>query len=69
MEKEFVLQGEYIELYKLLKVMNIAATGGHGKILIEEGEVFLNGKQELRKRAKIRQGDSVAYEDITIKVR
>jgi ribosome-associated protein YbcJ (S4-like RNA binding protein) len=40
MEKEFVLQGEYIELYKLLKVMNIAATGGMVKYLSKRERCF-----------------------------
>ncbi len=69
MEKEYTLTQEYIELYKLLKVTNIAATGGHGKILIEGGEVQLNGEVEYRKRAKIRPGDVVSFESITIVVK
>ena len=56
---EFKLTSEYIELVKLLKLLRIAETGGHAKIMVEEGEVFLNGKQEFRKRAKLRSGDKV----------
>jgi len=57
--REFKLTSEYIELIKLLKLLRIAETGGHAKILVEEGEVFLNGEQEFRKRAKLRPGDEV----------
>ena len=57
--REFQLSSEYIELVKLLKLLRIAQTGGHAKILVENGEVFLNGKQEFRKRAKLRPGDEV----------
>ncbi len=57
--REFKLTSEYIELVKLLKLLRIAETGGHAKILVEEGEVFLNGEQEFRKRAKLRSGDKV----------
>jgi ribosome-associated protein len=57
--REFQLSAEYIELVKLLKLLRIAESGGHAKILVEEGEVFLNGKQEFRKRAKLRSGDRV----------
>lgn len=56
---EFKLTSEYIELLKLLKLLGIAETGGQAKIIVEEGEVFLNGKQELRKRAKLRSGDVI----------
>ena len=51
--------GEYIELIKLLKLLHIAESGGHAKIMVEEGEVKLNGEIEFRKRAKLRPGDLV----------
>ena len=57
--REFKLKSEYIELVKLLKLLGIAETGGHAKILVEEGDVLLNGKPESRKRAKLRAGDKV----------
>lgn len=68
MEREYELKSEYIELYKLLKINRIASTGGHGKIMIEEGEVMLNGVVEFRKRAKIRKGDIIQCEGVSIKV-
>jgi ribosome-associated protein len=55
----FRLTSDYIELVKLLKLLKFAESGGHAKILVEEGEVFLNKKQEFRKRAKLRDGDEV----------
>lgn len=65
---EFKLKGEYIELIKLLKICNIAQTGGHGKILITEGEVLLNGEVETRKRKKIVIGDIIEVEGEKIEV-
>jgi ribosome-associated protein len=59
---EFKLKGEFIELIKLLKICDIAQTGGHGKILITEGEVLLNGEVETRKRKKLYVGDVVEAE-------
>jgi ribosome-associated protein len=58
MEK-FSIKGEFIELIQLLKVLGIAETGGHAKIIVEDGLVKLNGEVELRKRAKLRSGDKV----------
>ncbi len=56
----FNLNGtEYIELIKLLKLLHIAESGGHAKIMVEDGEVKLNGEIEFRKRAKLRSGDMV----------
>ena len=67
--REFKLTTEYIELVKLLKLLRIAESGGHAKIMVEEGDVFLNGVQEFRKRAKLRSGDKVEVmgEEILIK--
>jgi ribosome-associated protein len=56
----FNLNGtEFIELIKLLKLLHFAQSGGHAKIMVEEGEVKLNGEVEYRKRAKLRPGDVV----------
>jgi ribosome-associated protein len=57
--REFKLSSEYIELIKLLKLLRIAETGGHAKVIVEDGEVFLNGLQEFRKRAKLKPGDKI----------
>lgn len=66
--REFKLTTEYIELVKLLKLLQIAQTGGHAKIIVENGEVIRDGKPEFRKRAKLRAGDviEVMGEEITI---
>jgi ribosome-associated protein len=56
----FNLNGaEYIELIKLLKLLHIAESGGHAKMMVQEGEVKLNGETEYRKRAKLRPGYKV----------
>jgi ribosome-associated protein len=57
---KFNLNGaEYIELIKLLKLLRIAESGGQAKMMVEAGEVGLNGQVEFRKRAKLRSGDLV----------
>lgn len=66
--QEFHLTSEYIELVKLLKITGIAETGGHAKILVDEGEVLLNGQPEFRKKAKLRSGDVVEVMEETIKL-
>ena len=55
-----IKQGEeYIELIKLLKVLNIAESGALAQILVTNGEVKRNNVVELRKRAKIRRGETI----------
>jgi ribosome-associated protein len=69
MIQEFNLTSEYIELIKLLKLMGIAETGGHAKMMVDDGEVFLNGQLESRKRAKLRAGDVVELNGLKIIIR
>ena len=59
---------EYIELIKLLKLKEIAQSGGHAKIIVEDGLVTVNGEQEFRKRKKLRAGDIVKLENIRIDI-
>lgn len=59
---------EYIELVKLLKIEQIAQTGGHAKILVEEEQVQVNDTLELRKRRKLRKGDIVVCDSIQIEI-
>ncbi len=66
--QEFQLKSEYIELVKLLKLIGIAETGGHAKILVENGEVIRNGEPELRKRAKLVTGDKIEILGETIRI-
>lgn len=50
---------EYIALIQLLKIVNIAGSGGEAQAMVVSENVRLNGEVELRKRAKIRVGDVV----------
>ncbi|QIA06867.1 RNA-binding S4 domain-containing protein [Draconibacterium halophilum] len=66
--REFQLSSEYIELVKLLKLLRIAQTGGHAKIIVEDGEVVRNGEPEFRKRAKLVKGDVLEIMGESIKI-
>lgn len=50
---------EYVTLNQFLKIAGIAYTGGEGKEMIQEGLVFVNGEQEIRRGRKIRKGDKI----------
>ncbi len=67
--EEFKLEvNEFIELNSLLKVMGLFGTGGMANVAITEGLVKVDGKTELRKRCKIRKGQTVEYGDRKIVV-
>ena len=65
---EFKLDGEYIELIKLIKLLRISESGAQAKIFVEDGIVLRNGEVETRKRAKIRPGDKIEIFDEIIVV-
>ena len=52
---------EPIELYKLLKMEGLVASGGEAKLVISSGEVQVNDEVETRKRKKIIAGDKVSF--------
>lgn len=66
---EFQLRGEYIAVCDLLKLCGLADSGGQGKVMVEQGMVWVDGIQEFRKTAKIRSGQVVEClgERITVK--
>jgi len=64
----YQLENDYIELYKLIKLLDLVDSGGQAKQLIEHGLVLRNGEVETRKRAKIRSGEHIQIGDVTISV-
>ena len=67
--REIEINNEPIELYKLLKVANMLASGGEAKFAIADGLVTVNGEVETRKRKKILVGDTVCFDSETISVK
>lgn len=68
-ETTFELTSEFVELNQLLKLVGLCDSGGAGKNIVASGAVSVDGKQELRKTAKIRSGQSVTLGDVRILVR
>lgn len=64
----YTLTEPYIELHKLIKLLDLVDTGGQAKMLIENGHVFRNGECETRKRAKITKGETITIGDVVIEV-
>lgn len=64
----FELKEEYIELFKLIKVMDLVDSGAQAKFLVADGYVKRNGETELRKRAKIVKGDRIEVAEALIEV-
>ena len=48
-----------LRLDQFLKLTGLAETGGHAKLMIQGGEVLLNGEVETRRRKQLCLGDVV----------
>lgn len=58
----------HIKLDQFLKWQAIVMTGGEAKILIQQGEVEVNGEIETRRGKKLRTGDRVTVGGTTYRV-
>lgn len=65
---DFELNGDYVELNQLLKLVGICDSGGAGKMLVASGVVSVDGQIELRKTCKVRAGQVVTLHGVRIQV-
>jgi ribosome-associated protein len=65
---EFTLRGEHITLDALLKATGLAPSGGIAKMMIGDGRVQVDGREELRKTCKIRAGQVVELGGARVRV-
>jgi ribosome-associated protein len=66
---DFELRGEYITLDALLKATGLAPSGGIAKMMVADGLVQVDGRDESRKTCKIRAGQVVSLTGARIAVR
>ena len=57
-----------ITLGQALKAGNVVGTGGEAKVLIQAGEVRVNGEVETRRGLKLQEGDVVEVGDERLEV-
>ncbi|MDO5037527.1 MAG: S4 domain-containing protein YaaA [Tissierellia bacterium] len=56
------IETDYIKLDSFLKLVGWVSTGGEAKILIQEGQVKVNGQVETRRGKKLYPGDKVSLD-------
>lgn len=52
-----------IHLDQFLKAQSLVGTGGQAKMVIQGGQVLVNGELETRRRRQLRHGDVVEFEE------
>ncbi|MGE4484368.1 MAG: RNA-binding S4 domain-containing protein [Oscillospiraceae bacterium] len=58
-EEKIEITTEFIRLDALLKYSALSQTGGEAKLLIQDGEILVNGEVCTQRGKKIRAGDTV----------
>ncbi len=66
--QEVPIQTEFIKLDSFIKFSCAAETGGDAKIMIQNGEVKVNGEVCTQRGKKLRPGDTVVFDNIRLKV-
>ena len=59
---DITITTEFIKLQDLLKLAYLVGTGGEAKIVIQNGDVSVNGEVCTMRGKKIRPGDMVAFD-------
>lgn len=69
MQEISIRDGEaFIRLGQLMKKAGMVSSGVEAKIVIQDGEVKVNGETDTRRGRKLRDGDVVSYQDNEVKV-
>lgn len=54
-----------IQLDQFMKIIGLVSTGGQAKLVIQGGEVLVNGVVETRRKKKLIEGDEVTFDGET----
>ncbi len=68
-KKELSINEDFIRLDSALKLAGFVSTGGHAKIVIQDGEVKVNGEVCTMRGKKLRSGDSAEFEGNTLVIK
>ena len=61
-EKKVKIETEFIRLDSFLKMCDAVQSGGHAKMVIQDGEVKVNGQVCTMRGKKLRPDDKVEFE-------
>ena len=66
--KSIKVNGEYLELGKLLKIVDVISSGGEAKYFLKENVCYVNNEEEQRRGRKLYPGDIVKVLDKTYEI-
>lgn len=61
--KQLSIKEEFIRLDSAMKLAGLVSTGGHAKMVIQNGEVTVNGEVCTARGRKLHRGDVSEYDE------
>lgn len=63
-----IIRDEFIKLGQALKAAGLVESGVEAKIVIQNGEVLVNGRPELQRGKKLTGGEVISYNGQEIRI-
>lgn len=67
--EEIKIRDEFIKLGQALKLAGLVESGVEAKIVIQDGQVLVNGQVETQRGKKLVDGDEVTFEGQSFKIK
>lgn len=66
--QEIKVRDEFIKLGQALKSSNLVSSGVEAKIVIQDGQVEVNGEVDTRRGRKLVPGDMITFDGKSVKI-
>ena len=63
-----IIHDEFIKLGQAMKLAGLVDSGLDAKIVIQDGQVMVNGETDTRRGRKLYEGDTFTYQGQTVTV-
>ena len=66
--QEIKVRDEFIKLGQALKAADLVSSGVEAKIVVQDGQVEVNGEVDTRRGRKLVPGDVITFEGKSVKI-
>ena len=66
--QEIKVRDEFIKLGQALKASNLVSSGVEAKLVIQDGQVEVNGEVDTRRGRKLVPGDVITFDGKSVKI-
>lgn len=66
--QEIKVRDEFIKLGQALKASNLVSSGVEAKLVIQDGQVEVNGEVDTRRGRKLVPGDMITFDGKSVKI-